>query len=74
MTSRGWIKLKNFKLPFKHKIKLKFASLAFRGKIKADYKYNGDWITIYVEFEGSMLERVISEFREIMREWEKQNY
>ncbi len=74
MTSKGWIKLKNFRLSLKHKLKLKFAGLAFPGKIKAGYRYNGDDVVIYAEFDGSMLERVVTEFMEILKEWEKQNY
>jgi len=74
LTSKGWIKLKNFKLPLKHRIKLKFAGLVFMGKIRAGYRYSGDSVTIYVEFDGNMLERVVDELRELMEEWEKQNY
>jgi len=74
LTSRGWVRLPNFRLPFKHKIKLKMAGLAFGGKIKAGYKYGENSVLVYAEFNGDMLDRVLAEFMELVREWERQNY
>jgi|GEM_PF-3580014 hypothetical protein len=73
MTSKGWIKLNNFKIPLTRRIKLKMARYVFLGRIKTSYQYNTDSVLITAEFRGDKLGRVINELSELLKEWEKQN-
>jgi len=72
MSSIGWIKLSNFEVPLSKKIKYRFSSLATLGRIRAKYRNNGDGsVTIYVEFDGSQLERVTGELSVLINMWNR---
>lgn len=73
MSSKGWIKLKNFKIPLTHRIKLKMAKYVSAGKIKTSYQYDMGGVTITTEFTGDKLGKVIDELSGLIKEWEKQN-
>ncbi len=69
MTSKGWIKLKNFRIPLYYKMKLKLANYIFMGKIKTRYYCKDDTTLIEAKFNGDKLPLVLNELSKLLKKW-----